>query len=163
FFGHLARRGTVTGLFRGAVGSFADQVYPIYAFSKCSIAFGNESARNAAIECASAIGKAQGPLGQWWWHYDASSGQVVQRYPVYSVHQHAMGPMALIALKTAAQRNFSEAIFKGLNWIFGANELHTSMCDDDSSVIWRAIQPRSKLTLRAHQAKAYLRLPEGGG
>ena len=36
------------------------------------------------------------PHGQWWWHYDVRDGSVVERYPVYSVHQHAMAPMALL-------------------------------------------------------------------
>src|SRR5262249_44595348 len=118
FFGHSASTGTVAGRFRGAVGSFADQVYPIYAFSSFYIAFQNESAWNVASKCARATCASQGPLGQWWWHYDAKSGRVVQHYPVYSVHQHAMGPMALFKAMQTGRSDFTEPILKGLSWIY---------------------------------------------
>jgi hypothetical protein len=163
FFGHISNRGTIEGIFRGSVGSFADQVYPIYAFSRFSTAFGHAAALSQAKECAAAICGAQGPLGQWWWHYDASTGQVVQRYPVYSVHQHAMGPMALIALMQAAQCDLTGPMFKGLDWIYGQNELQTATLDPAESLVWRAIRPASGFQRRAHQAKAYLRLADDSG
>ncbi len=52
-------------------------------------------------ETAAAICGLQGPEGQWWWHYDTRNGSVVEGYPVYSVHQHAMAPMALLDLREA--------------------------------------------------------------
>jgi hypothetical protein len=124
FFGHSASTGTVAGRFRGSVGSFADQVYPIYAFSSYFIACRQEAALNSALKCAKATCNVQGALGQWWWHYDAKSGRVVQHYPVYSVHQHAMGPMALFKAMRAGQADFTEPLMKGsdgftarTNWI----------------------------------------------
>ena len=50
------------------------------------------------------VAAAQGPAGQWWWHYDARTGAVVEGYPVYSVHQHAMAPMALLDLAERGRR-----------------------------------------------------------
>ena len=91
-----------------------------------------------ALDCALAICKAQGSLGQWWWHYDSSNGQVVETFPVFSVHQHAMGPMALIALGEAIQSDFSPWIYKGLEWIED-NELGINMRDDSANVVWRCI------------------------
>ena len=44
-------------------------------------------------------------------------------YPVFSVHQHAMGPMTLFGLGEAAQCDFDPWIYKGLRWINSANEL----------------------------------------
>jgi|SRR6185295_621886 len=163
FFGHIFSRGSLAGMFRGRIGSFADQVYPIYGFSKFSLAFQSGTAIAEATDCAAAICKAQGSLGQWWWHYDSFTGNVVQRYPVYSVHQHAMAPMALIALNQASQWDFTSPMLKGLHWIFGSNEMETPTCDRSLSVIWRAIQPSSRLKLRADQASAYLRLPDESG
>ena len=160
FFGHSASTGTVAGRFRGSVGSFADQVYPIYAFSSYFIAFHHAEALNSAMTCAKATCGAQGPLGQWWWHYDAKSGRVVQHYPVYSVHQHAMGPMALLKVMQAGQMDFTEPVLKGLGWIYGANELDTPTIDEELSVVWRCILPQSRLQMRADQALAYLRLPQ---
>lgn len=160
FFGHSASTGTVAGRFRGSVGSFADQVYPIYAFSSFFIAFHHETALNSAWKCAKATCGSQGALGQWWWHYDAKSGRVVQHYPVYSVHQHAMGPMALFKAMQAGQLDLTEPLMKGLGWIYGANELETPTIDEGSSLIWRCILPQSRLQMRADQALAYLRLPQ---
>lgn len=143
FFGHQATEKSAAGLIRGRIGSFADQVYPIYAMSKCAIAFHLGDAANSALECATAICEAQGDLGQWWWLYDALSGKVVCRYPVYSVHQDGMAPMALLALEEATNRDFSGPIYKGLRWIGGENERHQDLRDLSSLVIWRCLRPKN--------------------
>jgi hypothetical protein len=138
-FGHLAAGGGVTGAFRGRLGSFADQVYPIYAFSKFGSAFDHKGALKLAQDCADTICAAQGPLGQWWWHYDSRSGRVVGKYPVYSVHQDAMAPMALFALSESSGKDYSAWIFKGLPWIYGENELKFNLCDASANIVWRCI------------------------
>lgn len=158
FFGHLGKGGSLQGMIRGTIGSFADQVYPIYGLTKFAEAFEVEEALQEAMDCAVAICKAQGPLGQWWWHYDATTGRVAQRYPVYSVHQHGMGPMALLALAEASKLDFSDAINKGLRWIAGENELQTSMQDEALSIIWRSVQPASKLKMYANEMLEFFRL-----
>ena len=139
FFRHLARRATLAGVVRGRIGSFADQVYPIYALTQFGRAYGVPSAMQRAKACADAICRAQGELGQWWWHYDASTGRVAQRYPVYSVHQDGMAPMALFALGEAMKLDFSAPILKGLAWIYGDNELNRDLRDESAAVIWRSI------------------------
>lgn len=139
YFGHLATDGSIMGLLRGRIGSFADQVYPIYGMTKFWEVFGEPTARESALNCARAICQAQGPLGQWWWHYDSLSGQVVDGYPVFSVHQHAMAPMALLALGEATQSNFTPWIFNGLHWINSRNELNFEMEDASARLVWRCI------------------------
>ena len=42
-FGHLAAAGSLAGALRGRIGSFADQVYPIYAFSQFAKVEGSRS------------------------------------------------------------------------------------------------------------------------
>ena len=140
-FGHQAQTGGLTGMFRGRLGSFADQVYPIYAFAWAAKAFQFGEALNISNACAGAICRAQGSLGQWWWHYDSKSGSAVGRYPVYSVHQHGMGPLALFALEDTARKDFTRQIYLGLEWIYGHNELRADMRDASASVIWRCIRP----------------------
>jgi hypothetical protein len=137
-FGHVAGNKGLAGVARSGMGSFADQVYPIYGMTKFSLAYGDEKAVKSALDCALTICKAQGSLGQWWWHYDSTNGQVVETFPVFSVHQHAMGPMALIALGEAIQSDFSPWIYKGLEWI-DDNELGIDMKDDSANVVWRCI------------------------
>jgi hypothetical protein len=138
-FGHLARNGSISGRTRGWIGSFADQVYPIYAMTKLSQAYHDERIAQEALLCARAICEAQGPLGQWWWHYDSSSGRVVDGYPVFSVHQHGMGPMTLFELGEATNQDFTPWIYKGLQWINAENELAFNMEDDPGNLIWRCV------------------------
>jgi hypothetical protein len=149
YFGHSGKNGSLKSVLRAHVGSFADQVYPIYALSKFGTAFQDQSALGAAANCAEAICQAQGSLGQWWWHYNAATGKVAQRYPVYSVHQHAMGPMALFALTEAAGLDFSGFIYRGLGWIYSKNEIERDMRDSSSSIVWRSLcrQNRGKMYL----------------
>ena len=143
FFGHLSTKNSLTGRLRGRIGSFADQIYPIYAMSKFAKVFHLEAALGRALECASAVCRAQGESGQWWWLYDARSGRVSSRYPVYSVHQHGMAPMGLFAVEEASGRSFQQFVYKGLGWIYGANELGVDMRDSAQNLIWRCILPRN--------------------
>jgi len=138
-FGHVASKGSTAGWIRGRIGSLADQLYPIYAMTKFSGAYGDDAAAKEALDCARGLCNAQGPLGQWWWHYDASSGRVVQEYPVFSVHQHGMCPMTLFALGDVLQVDFGPWIYKGLRWINSENELGFDMEDASANVIWRSI------------------------
>ena len=160
-FGHQHQSASVAGLLRCRIGSFADQVYPIYAMALYSQTFQNKESLSIASACAGAICRAQGPLGQWWWHYDSKTGNVVGKYPVYSVHQHGMGPMALFALGEAGQRDFTREIYRGLNWIYGANELHTDMQDSSARVIWRCIRP-AKSSMYYSEALSLLKAGTNG-
>jgi hypothetical protein len=132
-------RNSLVGLIRGRIGSFADQVYPIYAFSKYYQACGNKVAIDIALESAETICKLQGHLGQWWWHYDSATSKVIGRYPVYAVHQDGMAPMALFALRDVSGIDFTAYIFKGLDWIFGDNEICVNLISCQQDLIWRSI------------------------
>jgi hypothetical protein len=139
FFGHLSTSKSLEGIARGRTGSFADQVYPIYAMAQYHKAFHNPEAASRARQCALGICEAQGPLGQWWWHYDVPGGRVTDGYPVFSVHQHAMAPMVLFGLGEVIGHDFSPWIYKGLGWINEKNELTFNMEDAEQNVIWRCI------------------------
>jgi hypothetical protein len=146
FFGHLDPRSGIRGIVRGRIGSFADQVYPIYAFTRFSKAFGEQEPLERAMDCARAICAAQGSQGQWWWHYDSMKGRVLEGYPVFSVHQHAMAPMTLFALGDTIQHDFRPWIYRGLEWINSQNELGIDMEESSSDLVWRCIV-RSRTSL----------------
>jgi hypothetical protein len=160
FFGHMSTRESAAGRLRGRVGSFADQVYPIYAMSKFASAFNVEEPLCSALDCAGAICGAQGELGQWWWLYDSRTGSVSSRYPVYSVHQHGMAPMGLLAVEEALGQSFRPQIYKGLRWIYGFNELSADMQDSSHNVVWRCIRPKSKQTKYWDTALSLIRPPK---
>jgi hypothetical protein len=146
FFGHLARGTSLPGMARGRIGNFADQVYPIFAVSRFGQLLKDREALDRATQCANGICRVQGSLGQWWWLYDAQSGRVVQRYPVYAVHQEGMAPMALFAVGGATQKDFTAPIFNGLDWI-ARNELGQDMRDGTARVVWRDIERRNRWTM----------------
>ena len=143
-FGHSAGGLSLSGRLRGRIGSFADQVYPICALIKAHLAFQPEKALDQAKACSDGILRSQGPLGQWWWHYDAVSGAVVEQYPVYSVHQDAMAPMALFAIEEVCGCDVSGAVMRGLRWITDANEMIRDLRDTSDKVIWRSVYHRNR-------------------
>lgn len=138
-YGHFSRTGSLSNSLRGRIGSFADQVYPTIALARAYRAWGEEEARAAALGTAQTMCRLQGPQGEWSWQYDSPSGRVVTRYPVYSVHQHAMGPMMLLEAAEVSGVDFTEAIDRGLAWISGANELGRSFVEPALSLVWRSI------------------------
>jgi hypothetical protein len=141
FFGHLDRSHTNSGRLRGWMGSFADQVYPILAFTRYSQAFHSSEALQRALGCARGICREQGSMGQWWWHYDSRIGRVASMYPVFSVHQDAMAPMVLFANGEVTGEDFRESIYLGLDWIAGQNELGQDLRDTKENLVWRRIHP----------------------
>ena len=66
---------------RAHVGSFADQIYPIQALARAARLSGDSALLGAADRTAARICELQGPAGQWWWHYDARDGRVVEALP----------------------------------------------------------------------------------
>lgn len=139
--------------YRAHVGCFADQVYPIQALARYAKAAGDTRALTAANRCADRIVELQGDAGQWWWHYDARTGDVVEGYPVYSVHQHAMAPMALFDLLEAGGNDHREAILDGVGWLNRHPESSLPLVDPETGAIWRKIgrkEPRkASRSLRA--------------
>jgi hypothetical protein len=130
------------GVSRSHIACFADMVYPIQALSFYAKLTGDKAALAAAEHCAARICEAQGPDGQWWWHYDYRNGQVVEGYPVYAVHQDAMAPMALFALMEAGGADHSAAIRRGLEWLWHSPEIDGSLIDLGADLIWRKVARR---------------------
>lgn len=125
--------------FRSHVSCFADLVYPIQALSHYYRATRCSEALEAARACAKRMCELQGPDGQWWWHYDVRTGRVIERYPVYAVHQHSMAPMALAALRHAYGVDYAEAVQRGLRWLTNPPEIPGSLIDDGAGLIWRKV------------------------
>ena len=54
-FGHLSTKNSLVGRLRGRIGSFADQIYPVYAMAKFAKAFHFEEPLDPALQCATAV------------------------------------------------------------------------------------------------------------
>ncbi|MFJ9711594.1 hypothetical protein [Streptomyces sp. NPDC101234] len=145
-FPHATGPGLVSW-YRAHVSCFADQTYPLQALARAHASGdgeGDPEALAAAEACAARICELQGDGGQWWWHYDARTGGVVEGYPVYSVHQHAMAPTALFDLADAGGSDFGAAIRRGLRWMTDVPELAGSehrepMVLDELGATWRKV------------------------
>ncbi|WP_327692017.1 MULTISPECIES: hypothetical protein [unclassified Streptomyces] len=143
-FPHATAPGLVPW-YRAHVSCFADQTYPLQALARAHASGdGDPEALAASEACAARICELQGEGGQWWWHYDARTGGVVEGYPVYSVHQHAMAPTALFDLADAGGTDFGAAIRKGLRWMTDVPELAGSqhrepMILDELGATWRKV------------------------
>lgn len=124
---------------RAHISCFADMVYPIHALAHYSRLSGDRQALAVATRCAENICQHQGKAGQWSWHYDRRTGDVVEDYPVYAVHQDAMAPMALFALTAAGGRDFTQEIARGLGWLIYSPEIGTSLIDEVADLIWRKV------------------------
>lgn len=140
-FPHALPR-TSLGRHRAHVGCFADQVYPIQALARHHAATGDPASLASAQRCADRIVHLQGPAGQWWWHYDVRTGDVVEGYPVYSVHQHAMAPMALFELAEAGGTDHAAAVAAGVAWLADHPEVSQPLLDESSGAIWRKVGRR---------------------
>ena len=68
---------------------------------------------------------------------------MVEGYPVYSVHQHAMGPMALLDLADAGGDGHLDAIRRGLRWLAGPPEGQSAspaqLVLDEPPITWRKV------------------------
>jgi hypothetical protein len=137
FFRH-ARQGLVNGVSR-RVPCFANQIYPVMALAVHARRTGSAETASVGRDVADKLCSLQGSSGQWWWLYDAIGGVVVDGYPVFSVHQDGMAPMALLETTRAGGRSYQGEIENGLSWIFGENELETNLVLTDQGLVLRDI------------------------
>ncbi len=133
---------TTQSRWRAHVGSFADQVYPLQALARASAATGRAEWLEAANQTAATLCRLQGDQGQWWWHYDSRSGEVVEAFPVYSVHQHAMAPMVLFDLLEAGGDDHRQEIGLGVSWLETHPESVEELVADRWGLVWRKVGRR---------------------
>ena len=105
-FGHSASAGFLKRNFLNRTGTFADQMCAIYAFTIFARAFQIQEPLDSALRCANSIRALQGELGQWWFLYDIRSSQVVNRYPLSSLHQDGVRPLPFLLWKKSRARAF---------------------------------------------------------
>jgi hypothetical protein len=136
------------------LGFFDAQVYAIVAALRRDAVVGDPEARAVARRIGELLLAHQHPLGQWGWHYNVRSGGLVDLYPVYSVHQDGMAPMALLALESALGVPTTAAVARGVHWLFGRNELRELMAINERALIWRSIRRRAPFRFGVYPLKA---------
>ena len=148
----VARIDPAGGLFRhrdaglrARFPNFATQIYGVLALAVAA-RHGRRDALAPARRAADRLLELQRPDGGWPWIFDVRTGRVVEPYEIYSVHQDAMAPMALLALSdmTGDQR-YAGAALRGLDWVFGSNDLGREMLDRETGILYRSIRRRRGL------------------
>lgn len=159
---HSSAKAALSHRLRRHIANFADQIYAVQALAFASRVLGAPAALETAKKLAGRLCELQGPLGQWWWHYDSRSGLVAEPFPVYSVHQHAMAPMALMAVEAAGGGSFGENIARSHDWLT-RNELGVNMIDEAAQTIWRDVEHGDgQLLVKARHVRSLLGLyPRG--
>lgn len=134
-----ARRLPRRELIEAGLTSFAAQVYPLHGLAAYYLHTG-ETPAPALARVADRIVDAQGPLGQWWWIYSSRARVVLEGYPVYSVHQDGMAFLGLVELERLGLGSFLEPLALGLDWVFAANELESTLVRREPPLVHRCIQ-----------------------
>jgi hypothetical protein len=138
--------------YRRNVVSFGSLVYFLRAMGEYARLSGVRRARelfHAGVETALRL---QGPLGEWPWLIDIERGAVIDRYPVFTVHQDGM---AFLFLHPAADEGIDveAATRRSLEWVAGGNELATPMLEQRPFWGHRSIARRE----RWQRARRYAR------
>jgi hypothetical protein len=170
----LLRNRTPNGLVRhfGDAGwrrrfpNFATQIYSVLALAVVARHGLDDRALPAAIATTERLLETQLPDGGWPWLFDAERGTVVERYEIYSVHQDAMAPMALLELWEICQDpRYIAAVARSLAWIEGRNDLGMKMIDRDYGLVLRSIRRKpgqNRLWAGARTAASFAGLPVRG-
>jgi len=139
-FAHWARAQPL----KRAVSLFSTQIYWIYALATWGRLFDDPEALRIAGRAMDTLQAGQDRFGGWAWRYAVASGAVTERYPVYSVHQDGMAPMALRGLRQATGRNIEATLARSMSWL-RTNQLGVPMADEAAGVIYRGVRRRFPL------------------
>ncbi len=146
--------------------NFATQIYSVLALAVVARHGLDDRALPAAIATADLLLELQLPDGGWPWLFDADRGTVVERYEIYSVHQDAMAPMALLELwEVCRDPRYIAAVARSLAWIYGSNELSMDMLDHENALVLRSIRRKPgqvPLWAGAKTAASFAGLPVRG-
>ena len=69
---------------------------------------------------------------------------MVEAFPVYSVHQHAMAPMVLLDLLEAGGNDHRAEVAAGLAWLDEHPEVSEELISDEAGLVWRKVGRRSR-------------------
>ena len=127
---------------RARFPNFATQIYGVLALAAAvRNGHGGDRAVAVARRVAGRLLELQRPDGGWPWIFDARRGTVVEPFELYSVHQDAMAPMAFCELtEVTGDGKYREAAMRGLDWVFGHNDLGRDMLDREEGVLYRSIR-----------------------
>lgn len=142
--------------FRRSQASFGGLTYMTFAMLRYGRAAADKTAAAAGLAACRTLIELQGPQGQWPWMINVRTGTVSDWYQVYSVHQDSMAALFLTEALALGCEPARQAIVRGFDWVFGANEMGRSMIARRHSMIYRSVLRRGRLE-RANRLMRMLR------
>jgi hypothetical protein len=134
---------------RRRFASFATQTYLTIACYNVSGLLKDDRPLALANACVKKLISLQGPQGEWPWFYHVPTGKVVDFYEVYSVHQDGMAPAFLEHAERHGVPGARDALLRGFEWIYGANQIGQSMLRPQIGMIVRSQVRKSELNSKA--------------
>jgi hypothetical protein len=148
-------------LYRRRLVSFGALVYYLRALAEVAAALDVERCRarfDTGLDRALAL---QGPEGEWPWLLDAGSGRVLDRYPLFAVHQDSMAMLFLLPALDQG-RDVGEPVSRSLAWALGRNELGAAMyVDQPLFFAYRSLERTETAPRLRRYARASARLLAG--
>jgi hypothetical protein len=141
--------------------SFGGITYFLKALHEYGSTFGDASVQKLFKDAVGEVILRQGPLGEWAWFYDASSGRVVDWYEVYSVHQEAMAMLFLLPAHDMGVSDARGAVELSVAWLFGNNELGANIMIDEPFFSYRSIRRAGAMQREKRFARALLLATSG--
>jgi hypothetical protein len=129
-----------TKRYRRNLVSFGSLTYFLRAMHEGAETFGDDEARRLFESGVRRTLSIQGPQGEWPWMIHARSGNPIDVYPVFSVHQDSMAMLFLLPALDAGIEGAREAIARSLEWCFGENELGAEFYRYDPFAAARSIE-----------------------
>ena len=143
----LRRRAAAPRL-RRRIANFADQAFRCRRWPSPPSVLGDPDRRLLADRCGARLVAAQGPLGQWWWHHDAGSGEVAERLPgLCRCTSTAWRRWRCARWRWPAAAPTPRPSTSSRAWLH-ANELGLDLVEPASGIIWRSIEREEGPTAR---------------
>ena len=125
--------------------SFGGVVYFLRVLHEYADCFGDEYAATLFRFGVGRVLDIQGSRGEWPWMIDVNAAGVIDRYPVYSVHQDSMSMLFLLPALDLGLPGVRESIERSYAWVLGDNEISTPMVMEEPFFRYRALERRGGL------------------
>ncbi len=127
---------------RGTFVSFGGITYFLMALDHYARSFGDNSIKTLFEDAVRRVLLLQGINGEWPWFIDSSTGNVMDWYQVYSVHQDSMAMLFLLPAFDSGVEGTKDTICKSYKWLFGNNQLQNTLIQQAPFFIYRSIKQK---------------------
>lgn len=128
------------GVWLRSFTTFGAIAYFLKALADYADAFSDAYADALFRESVAQVISLQGERGEWPWFINARRARVLDRYPVYSVHQDSMAMLFLLPALDRGVAGAAESIERSWRWLLGGNELGRPMLRASPFFIDRSIR-----------------------